>query len=96
MRLLFALLSIGIGIVGLIVILLGRGYPAQYRDTLSESASAVQVTQIYTEATHTVTVGIGIVCVAVLVAVVGLLLCNKTHKDVDAQSTSEEERNPLV
>ncbi len=88
MRLLFALLSIGIGSVGLIVILLGRGHPVQYRETLSESASAVQVTQIYTEATHTVTVGIGIVCVAVLIAVVGILLCNKVNKE----PTIEEER----
>lgn len=92
MRLLFALLSIGIGSVGLIVILLGRGHPVQYRETLSESASAVQVTQIYTEATHTVTVGIGIVCVAVLIAVVGILLCNKANKEPTIEEERQEEK----
>ena len=88
MRLLFALLSIGVGIVGSYFIYQGCRLPMQYHDTLSESASAVQVTQIYTESTHTVTVGIGIVCVAVLVAVVGILLCNKSNK----VPTTEEER----
>lgn len=88
MRLLFALLSVGIGIVGLIIILFGRQHPAQYQETLAEAASAVQVTQIYTEAMHTVTVGIGIVCFAVLIAVVGILLCNKANK-----SPLEEEAN---
>lgn len=90
MRLLFALLSIGIGSVGLVVILSGRQHPTQYQQTLAEAASAVQVTQIYTEATHTVTVGIGIVCFAVLVAVVGILLCDKANKGAPTV-----EKNPL-
>ena len=90
MRLLFALLSIGIGSVGLVVILSGRQHPTQYQQTLAEAASAVQVTQIYTEATHTVTVGIGIVCFAVLVAVVGILLCDKANKGAPIV-----EKNPL-
>ena len=90
MRLLFALLSIGIGSIGFVVILRGSQHPTQYQQTLAEAASAVQVTQIYTEATHTVTVGIGIVCCAVLVAVVGILLCNKANKGAPAV-----EKNPL-
>lgn len=90
MRLLFALLSIGIGSVGLVVILSGRQHPTQYQQALAEAASAVQVTQIYTEATHTVTVGIGIVCFAVLVAVVGILLCDKANKGAPTV-----EKNPL-
>ena len=92
MRLLFALSSIGIGIVGSYFIFQGFRLPTQYHDTLSESASAVQVTQIYTEATHTVTVGIGIVCVAVLIAVVGILLCNKANKEPTIEEERQEEK----
>jgi len=77
MRPLFATLSIVTGIIGLIFIVRGCNYPAKYQEVLSEEkARAVQVTQVYTEAMHTVTVGVGIVGLGVLISLVGVLLRN--------------------
>ena len=73
MRMLFVTLSIVIGFIGLVFIVLGSIHPNKYQEVLSESVSAVQVTQIYTEATYTITVGISIISIAVLVAVIGIL-----------------------
>jgi Ni/Fe-hydrogenase subunit HybB-like protein len=73
MRALFTALSIIIGIIGLVFILQGAYHPLKYQKVLSENVSAVQVTQVYTEATHTIAVGVGIVSIAVLVAVIGIL-----------------------
>ncbi len=73
MRVFFMALSIIIGIIGLVFILQGVYHPFKYQEVLSENVSAVQVTQVYTEATHSIAIGIGIVSVAVLVAVIGIL-----------------------
>ena len=73
MRTLFAALSIIIGIVGVIFIILGGVHPNRYQRTLDENSTAVQVTQVYMEATYTITVGIGIISIAALVAIIGIL-----------------------
>ena len=73
MRVLFATLSIVTGLIGLVFIIQGGNHPSKYQEVLSENVSAVQVTQVYTEVTHKITVGIGIVSIAVLVAVIGIL-----------------------
>lgn len=73
MRVLFATLSIVTGLIGLVFIIQGGNHPSKYQKVLSENVSAVQVTQVYTEATHKISVGIGIVSIAVLVAVIGIL-----------------------
>ena len=73
MRVLFATLSIVTGLIGLVFIIQGGNHPSKYQEVLSKNVSAVQVTQVYTEATHKITVGIGIVSIAVLVAVIGIL-----------------------
>ena len=77
-RAIFGILSIVTSIIGLTFIVRGYNYPdKEYKELLShESVSAVQVTQIYTEATHIVVVGIGIVGFAVFIAVIGILLCS--------------------
>lgn len=92
MRTLFVTLSIVIGFIGFIFIIRGGSHPNKYQKTLEESKSAAQVTQIYTEATYTITVGIGIISVAVLVAVIGILL-RTTHKPLepDPQSVDDPE-----
>ena len=92
MRALFVTLSIVIGFTGFIFIIRGGNHPNRYEQTLAESKSAAQVTQIYTEATYTITVGIGIISVAVLVAVIGILL-RTTNKplDPDTQSVDDPE-----
>ena len=92
MRTLFVTLSSVIGFIGFVFILLGSIHPNKYQRTLAESKSAAQVTQIYTEATYTITVGIGIISVAVLVAVIGILL-HTTSKplDPDTQSVDDPE-----
>jgi predicted membrane channel-forming protein YqfA (hemolysin III family) len=81
MRALFTALSIAIGIIGFVFIILGGYHPRKYQMVLSENVSAVQVTQVYTEATHTIAVGVGIVSIAVLVAVIGILFY--TNKPID-------------
>lgn len=74
MRFLFTILSVVIGAIGLFFIVRGVVHPSTYQKTLSEdNPSAVQVTQIYTEATHGIVAGIGIISIAVLVGVVGIL-----------------------
>lgn len=73
MRVLFATLAIATGLVGFVFILQGGNHPSKYREVLSDSVSAVQVTQVYTEAMYKIVVGIGIVSIAVLVAVIGIL-----------------------
>jgi uncharacterized membrane protein len=92
MRTLFVTLSIVIGFIGFVFIVLGGIHPNKYQGVLAESKTAVQVTQIYTEATYTITVGIGIISVAVLIAVIGILL-HTTNKplDPDTQSVDDPE-----
>lgn len=88
MRTLFATLSITIGIVGSVFIVLGGVHPNRYQRTLEESSTAVQVTQVYMEATYTITVGIGIISIAALVAVIGILFhINQPLKSEDTQPT---------
>ena len=91
MRVLFATLSIVTGFVGLIFIIQGGNHPAKYQEVLSENVSAVQVTQVYTEATHKITVGIGIVSIAVLVAVIGILFHTSKPLNPDPQPTDNLE-----
>jgi uncharacterized membrane protein len=92
MRTLFVTLSIVVGFIGFVFIVLGGIHPNKYQGVLAESKTAVQVTQIYTEATYTITVGIGIISVAVLIAVIGILL-HTTNKplDPDTQSVDDPE-----
>ena len=91
MRTLFVTLSIVIGFIGFVFIVLGGVHPNKYRTTLEESKSAAQVTQIYTEATYTITVGIGIISVAVLIAVIGILFHTSGPLNPDTQSIEKPE-----
>lgn len=91
MRTLFATLSIIIGIIGLIFIISGGVHPNRYQRTLEESKSAAQVTQIYTEATYTITVGIGIISIAALVAIIGILYHINKPVNPDTQSADNLE-----
>ena len=91
MRTLFVTLSIVIGFIGFIFIVLGGTHPNRYREALEESKTAVQVTQIYTEATYTITVGIGIISVAVLIAVIGILFHTSQPLNPGTQSVDEPE-----
>ena len=87
MRMLFATVSIIIGIVGFIFILQGGIHPNRYQRTLDENSTAVQVTQVYMEATYTITVGLGIISIAALVAIIGILFhINQPLNAVDTQS----------
>lgn len=88
MRALFTALSIVIGIIGFVFVILGGYYPRKYQAVLSENVSAVQVTQVYTEATHTIAVGVGIVGIAILVAVIGILFY--TNKPLDEHTHPED------
>jgi hypothetical protein len=92
MRTLFVTLSIVVGFIGFVFIVLGGIHPNKYQGVLAESKTAVQVTQIYTEATYTIMVGIGMISVAVLIAVIGILL-HTTNKplDPDTQSVDDPE-----
>ena len=91
MRPLFATLSIVTGIIGLIFIFRGCSHPAKYQEVLSEEKqSAVRVTQVYTEAMHTVTVGVGIVGLGVLISLVGVLLCNDRPVENVSSDVSEK------
>ena len=91
MRILFITLSIVIGLIGFVFVILGGIHPNRYQQTLSESNTAAQVTQIYTEATYTITVGIGIISIAVLVAVIGILFQTNKRLNSEAQSTDNLE-----
>ncbi len=92
MRTLFVTLSSVIGFIGFIFIMRGGSHPNKYQGVLEESKTAVQVTQIYTEATYTIIVGIGIISVAVLVAVIGILLHTRNKSlDPDPQSVDDPE-----
>ena len=74
MRSIFAVASILISIIGLILILRGSVHPSKYKEELSkETATAVRVTQVYTEATHLVVVGIGIMSFGILISVIGMM-----------------------
>ena len=87
MRMLFATLSFIIGIVGFIFILQGGMHPNRYQRMLGENSTAVQVTQVYMEATYTITVGIGIISIAALIAIIGILFhINQPLNTVDTQS----------
>ena len=90
MRTLFVTLSIVIGFIGLTFIVRGGIHPNKYEITLAETKSAAQVTQIYTEATYTITVGIGIISAAVLTAVIGILL-QTTNRPLDPDTQSIED-----
>lgn len=91
MRILFITLSIAIGLIGFVFVILGGIHPNKYQQTLSESNTAAQVTQIYTEATYTITVGIGIISIAVLVAVIGILFQTNKRLNSETQSTDNLE-----
>ena len=93
MRVLFATLSIVTGVIGLVFIIQGGNHPSKYQEVLSENVSAVQVTQVYTEATHKITVGIGIVSIAVLVAVIGILFHASKPLNPVPPSTDNPEDN---
>ncbi len=96
MRVLFATLSIVTGLIGLVFIIQGGSHPSKYQEVLSENVSAVQVTQVYTEATHKITVGIGVVSIAVLVAVIGILFHTSKPLNPDPPSTDNlENPDPL-
>ena len=102
MRVLFTALSIIIGIIGAVFIIQGGYHPLKYQEVLSKNVSAVQVTQVYTEATHSIAVGVGIISIAVLVAVIGILFYTnkpiKAHKqpedNFDTQLTDKPEVDP--
>lgn len=85
MRTLFVTLSIIIGFVGFIFILLGGVHPNRYQRTLDENSTAVQVTQVYMEATYNITVGIGIISIAALVAIIGILF--HINRPLNAEGT---------
>ena len=93
MRVLFATLSILTGLIGLVFIIQGGSHPAKYQEVLSDNVSAVQVTQVYTEATHKITVGIGIVSIAVLVTVIGILFHASKPLNPDPPSSDDLEDN---
>ena len=87
MRKLFVTLSIIIGFIGFIFIVLGGVHPNRYQRTLDENSTAVQVTQVYMEATYTITVGIGVISIAALVAIIGILFhINQPLNSEDTQS----------
>lgn len=91
MRTLFVIVSSVIGFIGFVFIVLGSLHPNKYQGVLAESKTAVQVTQIYTEATYTIIVGIGIISLAVLVAVIGILLHTNKPLNPDTQSVDDPE-----
>ena len=71
----------------LFFIIQGSTHPSKYQEVLSENVSAVQVTQVYTEAMFRIVVGIGIVSIAVLVAVIGILFHASKPLSPDPSST---------
>ncbi len=88
MRVFFTALSIVIGIIGAVFIIRGAYHPLKYQRVLAENGTAVRVTQVYTEATHTITIGVGIVSIAILVAVIGILFF--TNKPIKADKQIED------
>ena len=100
MRLFFTALSIVIGIIGSVFIIRGGYHPLKYQEVLSQNASAVQVTQVYTEATYSIAVGVGIVSIAVLVAVIGILFYTnkpiKPHKQPEDNYDTQLTDNPAA
>lgn len=59
----------------------GCNHPSKYEKELSkEITTAVRVTQVYSEATHTVVVGIGFVSLGILFASMGRLIDNNELK----------------
>lgn len=92
MRVLFITLSILTGFIGIFFIFQGGGHPAKYEEVLSDTPSAVQVTQVYTEATHKITIGIGIVSIAVLIAVIGILVFASRPLNPDPHGTDPSSR----
>lgn len=78
MRTFFISLSILSCVLGLIFIVKGCNHPSKYQKELSkEMTTAVRVTQVYSEATHSVVVGIGFVSLGILFASMGRLIDNK-------------------
>ena len=70
MRFVFASLSIVTGLIGLVFVIEGGTMPERF--DLFDS-SAIQVTQVYTQAAHRLVVGIGVIGLAILIAAIGLL-----------------------
>lgn len=61
----------------------GCNHPSKYEKELSkETTTAVRVTQVYSEATHTVVVGIGFVSLGILFASIGRLIDNTDVKQI--------------
>ena len=74
MRSIFTVASILISVIGLIFIVRGCVHPSKYKAELSkETATAVRVTQVYTEATHFVVVGVGIISFGILISFIGMM-----------------------
>ncbi len=89
MRVFFTALSIVIGSIGSVFIIQGGYHPLKYQEVLSKNVSAVQVTQVYTEATYSIAVGVGIVSIAVLVAVIGILFFTNKPIKTDKQPEAD-------
>ena len=83
MRIFFISLSILSCVLGSIFIMKGCNHPSKYEKELSKKmTTAVRVTQVYSEATHTVVVGIGFVSLAILFASMGRLVDNNELKQI--------------
>ena len=83
MRAFFISLSVLMCVLGLFFILKGYNHPSKYTKELSkEATTAVRVTQVYSEATHSVVVGIGFVSLGILFASMGRLIDNKEVKQI--------------
>lgn len=96
MRSLFATLAILISIIGLFFIVRGCRHPGKYQKILEEKpATAVRVTQIYTEATHRVVVGIAIVSLAILIAFIGTLISTDEIENLLSRFTAIFKKNPI-
>lgn len=81
MRSFFISLSILSSILGLFFIYRGGIHPKLYQKELSKSnATAVRVTQVYTEATYRVVIGIGILTFGILSTFLGFLISTDAVK----------------
>ncbi len=77
MRTFFISLSVLSCVFGLFFIMKGYYHPSKYTMELSkETTTAVRVTQVYSEATHSVVVGIGFVSLGILFVSMGRLIDN--------------------
>ncbi len=95
MRITFISLSILTCILGLIFIVKGCNHPSKYEKELSkETPTAVRVTQVYSEATHTVVVGIGFVSLGILFASIGRLIDNREVKQIFLRIIGRNEDHP--